>query len=268
MNDNHLNDLGFRLLAPSPQLRLFVRSFWYFASTTPLQKFREEYMHPGGGWGIIFNLGDRLYLDGEPVTDPVFLDGTNTISRKMGFAGRIELIGIRFSESGAYSCLGLPLHYLKNETAILDSTTNLNLLHLYARLYETPILAMRIKLLEGWILKQLTVGRQCSPLIPQSLTLLRHTNGAMSIPIMAQELAVSQRHLERLFLSQVGMSPKQYSCLLRIEAARLALRQYPTQTTTELAFALGYYDQSHFIREFKAVVGVPPNTYKKRRQSG
>jgi AraC-like DNA-binding protein len=61
------------------------------------------------------------------------------------------------------------------------------------------------------------------------------------------------------------VSPKQYAQLLRIETARLALKHMNKQTTTTVAAELGFYDQSHFIREFSSVIGMTPYAYLKRR---
>ena len=100
--------------------------------------------------------------------------------------------------------------------------------------------------------------------------MLRQGVGSLPIPDLAQKFGVSQRQLERLYHSQVGMSPKQYSRLVRVETARLLLRQMDSQTgspsTTTLAADLGFYDQSHFIREFTQVVGITPYRYMQRRQ--
>ena len=224
-------------------------------------------MHPSGGWGIVFNLGDSLWLDNTRIIDPIFLDGVNTISRKMGFLGKVELLGIRFYAGGAYPFLGMPLHHLKNEISLLDSVTNVGLLHLYADLYEARSLAARIRLLEAWLLRLLALGKERHPLIAHSLKVVHDSGGTLSIPEVAQGVAVSQRHLERLYLNQVGMSPKQYMRLVRVESARLALKKIKPQTTTDLAAELGFYDQSHFIREFSSVIGMTPLAYRKRNQS-
>jgi transcriptional regulator GlxA family with amidase domain len=77
----------------------------------------------------------------------------------------------------------------------------------------------------------------------------------------------SQRQLERLYQNQVGISPKQYSQLLRVETARLVLGQMNKSSTANLAAELGFYDQSHFIREFSAVIGLTPYAYMKRKLS-
>lgn len=256
--------LGFQLISPGPLLRPYVRSYWYFRRETPLVAYHEEYMHPQGGFGIVFNFGDKLQLDAQDVAEPVFLDGTNSVSRKMGFLGQVELMGIRFYEGGAYPFLGVPLNELRNELSLLDALDRPGLLRLYARLRKAASLSARIHLLEEWLIGRLTLGKERSMLIPASLTMLRQREGCLPIPALAQTLAISQRQLERLYQSQVGISPKQYARLLRVETARLALKQMNEQTTTSLAAELGFYDQSHFIREFRSVIGMTPYAYMKR----
>lgn len=221
-------------------------------------------MHPRGGFGVVFNFGDPVFLDGRLVKDPLFLDGANTLSRKMGFCGQIDLIGIRFREGGAYPFFGVPLHELRNAFTLLDVLDRRQLLRLHARLQETAVLADRMQLLDQWLLTRLGSGQARSLLIPPSLARLQAQAGQLPIPQLAEELAVSQRQLERLFRMQVGITPKQYAQLVRVETARLALKQYE-QTTTRLAVDLGFYDQAHFIREFQAVVGMTPFAYKKRQ---
>jgi AraC-like DNA-binding protein len=61
------------------------------------------------------------------------------------------------------------------------------------------------------------------------------------------------------------MSPKQYGRLVRVEKARLALKGLNGQTATRLGADLGYYDQSHFIRDFRAVTGMSPSAYRRRK---
>lgn len=264
---NSLSDMGFRLTAPSRLLRPFVQSYWSFGRETPLPTYREAYMHPRGGFGIVFNFGDPVYLDNFIVKEPIFLDGANTLSRKMGFLGRVDLMGIRFQEGGAYPFLGVPLHELRNELTFLDVLDRRELLRLYGRLQETAVLPARIQLLESWLLSRLDLGKERSVVIPPSLALLREQDGQLPIPQLAQKLAVSQRQLERLFRLQVGITPKQYARLVRIEKARLALKHLPMQTTTRLAHDMGFYDQAHFIREFRTVVRMTPFAYLKRQRA-
>lgn len=263
--ETQLAYLGFQRLSPNRLLRPYVRSYWYFRRETPLAAYHDEYMHPTGGFGIVFNFGDKLRLDGQQeIAEPIFLDGVNTVSRKLGFLGHVELLGVRFYEGGAYPFLGVPLIELQNEITLLDALDRPGLLRLHARLYEADTLPARINLLEEWLVGRLLLGKERHPLIPASLAMLREAGEHGSIPELARELAISQRQLERLYQHQVGMPPKQYWRLLRVEMARLALKQMNGQTTTALAAELGYFDQSHFIREFSTVIGMTPYVYMKR----
>ena len=221
-------------------------------------------MHPHGRFGIVFNFGDTLYLDGQAVREPLFLDGVNTISRKMGFFGAVDLMGVSFQEGGAYPILGLPLHELRDAITLLDAVHRPELIRLHARLQEADALPARIQLLDAWLIQRLLSGKEQNALIPASLIALRQTRGQMPIPDLARDMAISQRQLERLYQTQVGISPKQYSQLLKVETARLTLKQLHSQTTTRLAMDLGFYDQAHFIREFRDVVGITPYAYLKR----
>lgn len=258
--------LGFQIILPSRLLRPYILSYWYLYRATTLTSLHKEFMHPSGGYGIVFNLGDALLLDDQVVSDAVFLDGVNTVSRKMGFSGRVEALGIRFQVGGAYPFLDIPLNELRNEPILLGALKKPDLLELQARIQETNLLSARIVLLEDWLLNRLRLGRERNAVIPASLAMLGQRSGQRPMPYLAQELAISQRQLERLFQIQVGMSPKQYAQLLRVEQARLAIKQLHGQSLTRLGVDLGYYDQSHFIREFKSVIRMTPTAYLKRHR--
>lgn len=61
------------------------------------------------------------------------------------------------------------------------------------------------------------------------------------------------------------MTPKHYARLQRIEQARDALKQLPSQSVAHISAALDYYDQAHFTHEFKAVVGMTPRRYMQEK---
>lgn len=224
-------------------------------------------MNPRGGYGVVFNFGDAVRLGTQMVTDPIFLDGSNTVSRAMGFFGNIDLMGIRFYEGAAFPFLGIPLVELQNEINLLDALDRPSLLQLHGRLQETASLRARICLLENWLFSRLKPGREQNVLIPASLQRLKTSNGLYSIPELARELSISQRQMERIYQTQVGMTPKQYAQLMRVDAARLALKQTDGRSSAEVAANFGFYDQSHFIREFSAVIGISPHAYIKRTRA-
>jgi AraC-like DNA-binding protein len=255
--ESRLAYLGFSIIAPRPALRPYVESYWLMQSKGTLLDYREEFMHPLGGFGIVFNLGDSLRSNGQALDEPIFLDGANSLSRKMGFLGKVSLLGIRFKVGAAYPFLGIPLAELSNQTALTDILGEGSLMPLYEAVLNKP-LSEQIQCIEAWLLERLTRGKEADKLVWHSLGLIRR--GIPSMDALSQHVNLSQRHIERLYQQQVGLSPKFYSRLLRIEAARKALKQ-PNDSLTGLGLSLGFYDQSHFIREFKAIVGMTPSAY-------
>lgn len=72
----------------------------------------------------------------------------------------------------------------------------------------------------------------------------------------------SSRHLARLFRNRCGLSPKGLERILRINAAAGRMGRERSLSLTRLAQELGYFDQAHFIHDFKTVCGVTPGTYR------
>jgi len=76
---------------------------------------------------------------------------------------------------------------------------------------------------------------------------------------LEEEMGLSKYYLIRLFESVYGLSPIRYAINLRIEEAKRLL--YQGMKYTEVAYSTGFYDQSHFIRHFKKIVGVTPKAF-------
>lgn len=265
--ETRLSYLGFQLIMPSPVLRPYVVSYWVMRRDKSLAGYHEEFMHALGGFGIVINLGDSVRLNQQVVTDAIFLDGANSQSHRMGFEGRVDLLGIRFRVGAAYPFLGIPLVEMVNQTSLLDLLGAEQILPLYERVTHAATLQEQIAYLEAWLLQRLAHGKTADRLVWHSLGQIQQQNGLLSMEALAQHLHISQRQLERLYQMQVGVTPKLYARLLRVENARQALKQNTAFSLTDLGLQLGFYDQSHFIREFKAIVGMTPGGYIEHSQA-
>lgn len=92
--------------------------------------------------------------------------------------------------------------------------------------------------------------------------LARFLAGRQDPESLARETGYSSRHLSRLFRERCGLSPKSLQRVLRINAAARLIRQRGELSLTRLAQELGYFDQAHFIHDFRAVCGVTPGAYR------
>lgn len=109
------------------------------------------------------------------------------------------------------------------------------------------------------------LGRLCAPEGCCSVLLRTLAQSGASAPMaaLAETTGYSPRHLSRLLREGAGMGGKAFVRVLRVNEAARRL-QAGAPDLARLAQDLGYYDQSHFIHDFKAVSGVPPSAYLDR----
>ena len=96
-------------------------------------------------------------------------------------------------------------------------------------------------------------------LAEHAVKVLENRNGQVKVKELAEQLGVSRRTLERLFAEHVGVAPKKFARILHFQNSLTTLRARRFRDSAELAFACGYSDQSHLIKDFKALTGRLPS---------
>ncbi len=109
------------------------------------------------------------------------------------------------------------------------------------------------------------VHKKDDPRIEAAVRAIRDAPAHVHVPTLSRQVGLCQRQLERLFLERVGLSPKRYAQLERFRGAARAVAEQPPLSLAELAATLGYADQSHMAREFRALAGVSPSQYAEKR---
>lgn len=261
MSKNPLPHLGFKRFEPSIKLCEFIECYWFISSEIHSPTHATEYLYPDGGMGIILNYADALQFEGRAHSPQYFLDGTNTLARAVGFYGTLNAVGIRFKPAGANQLFSIPLNELKNTALALSDTNIINYSSLYYKLSHAKTYFDKVAIIENWLCKSIQSKMLASEVVIQSMKLIKSHNGLIAIDSVAKSTGFNQRRIERLFNSQVGMTPKEYASNLRIKAARNQIKLNLNSSFTELAHKLGYHDQAHFIKQFKKIVGITPKQY-------
>ena len=96
----------------------------------------------------------------------------------------------------------------------------------------------------------------------RSLAVLRATDGRAPFSEVASAAELSPRHIERLFARELGFPPKTVARVLRFQRALRSLMKTPDEPLGTLAAAAGYFDQAHFVRDFKQFTGGIPRGYR------
>ena len=118
--------------------------------------------------------------------------------------------------------------------------------------------AERVARLEGFFIARMA-GGEPDRLVQAALALIHKSKGNIRINDLVSQLHTSQSPLEKRFRAAVGASPKKFASIVRLKNV---LQQYPTAgSLTELGYEAGFYDQAHFIKEFKALTGDTPEDF-------
>jgi AraC-like DNA-binding protein len=127
-------------------------------------------------------------------------------------------------------------------------------------LQAAPDWAAMAGLFDRWLLS-LNSGKSCTDPVAREATRLRKMRGTVPIQDLADAAGLSLRHFQRRFRKLTGLNPKHYARICRIGHAVHRKELEPELNWTALAHEAGYADQSHFIRDFKALTGTLPREF-------
>ncbi|WP_416308591.1 helix-turn-helix domain-containing protein [Neptunicella sp. SCSIO 80796] len=254
-----LSHIGFHRYQPSLMLKPYVQSYWHIYGKVPST---TEYLHPEGGSGLIFNFGSPFIYNQQRVTTDCIVMGPNTRTTSLTLSGYIDAVGLRFYPGTSYHFFTLPLNEIPGLPVHPDELSiNLSIQPIVDSAEST--IEQRLNAIESLLMQRLSINPELDKRIQPATTWLNLHRTPQSIIHLAEHLNVSARQLERLFKQWVGMTPKQFSRIKRVDYARQSLKQFDL-SLTDTAYQAGYFDQAHFNHEFKQVVGLTPGQYRRR----
>jgi AraC-like DNA-binding protein len=178
-------------------------------------------------------------------------------------AGRNVLLGVRFHPHTAGLFLRSSVAGLNDTTTDLADVLGEGVSRLQEQLLAAPTEAARLDHLECFLLQALRHSQpnaRAFRVVEVAVRgLLAHPHG-VRLSAVAHASNISPRYLHQLFLAFVGMSPAQFLKVVRLQRSLACLHRSP-ESLTAVAYASGYFDQSHFIRDFKSLTGLTPSQY-------
>ncbi|HSZ85414.1 MAG TPA: helix-turn-helix domain-containing protein [Puia sp.] len=174
-------------------------------------------------------------------------------------SSNIGTLLVFFKETGAASFFKQPVHELFRESISLDNfMLRSELLILEEQLNEAKKDIGKINVVEQFLISRMNNTIQDN-LVLSALALIHKSKGNIRIKELMKELHISQSPLEKRFRQVVGASPKKFASIVRLKHA---IQNYnPQNSLTDLGYEAGFYDQAHFIKEFKNFTGENPESF-------
>lgn len=250
-------------IIPGNLLKPYVKCFYIYESDSAVAF--DDTVLPSGCMEIIFNLGSGNWQtavdDTYVTTPPVELWGQIVKPLAVRSIGRNTMLGIRFYPHAAACFIRGQIGQFNNQ--VIDFNDIYAVRELHARLLENPDWKKRIALLEEFLLKQLDAStKKLSKMevMGHIMNEIRKEDFYENITGIASRYGITSRYLQKLFLQYTGLTPKLYTKINRFQNS-LKLVSKKDRSLTSIAYDCGYFDQSHFIREFKYFTGYTPSCY-------
>ncbi|SFD58428.1 transcriptional regulator, AraC family [Chitinophaga sp. CF118] len=174
------------------------------------------------------------------------------------------VVAICFHPGMAYKFIQVPMHILSDTTTALDDIWDCMAAEIEDKLAGSSNNEMRVSLAQQYLFKELANGKDDLQ-IAHCLRQVRLSGGLITVGRLVSDTGFSQRHFSRKFQEYVGLSPKEYLRVSRFILSLDHLKKYPVISLTEVAYNSGYYDQAHFIRDYKDYTGYTPGEVVRAR---
>lgn len=257
--------MNYQTFQPNADLESFVSCYWTLEVPAEFDSQRQRII-PDGTVEMAFILGDDIkrYTSGDEfiiqpramvlgqTIEPFFIEPT----------GYVNTFAIRFYPYGFANFVAMPLKDLANkETPIERLFGEKTAKELELKIIGATDSNERIEIIETFLLDKLNEKSTINNIVKRTIDTLLATNGSASIITILKEDLSKRRQLERNFIKQIGVSPKQLGKVIRLQTALKILLNRKTENLTDIAYESEYFDQAHFTKDFKEFTGINPKEF-------
>lgn len=258
--------MNYTEIKPDSRLKQYVKCYFIYESSSDVAF--EDIVYPSGCMEIIFNLGTGKWQTavGEKfvTTPPIELWGQLIRPLPIKSIGKNTMLGIRLYPHGAACFLPNNIDLFNDQIIDFRAISGNTIDTLYTQLQETTNWHQRIELVEKFLLHRLARSEKRLDkveVVSDIMHELQREDFFDNMENVASRYGITARYLQKLFLQHTGLTPKLYSKITRFQHSLRLLNNKKDLSLTSIAYDCGYYDQSHFIREFKTFTGTTPSGY-------
>ena len=254
--------MQFHVIKPSPALAPYIQHYWAL-ETDMNDGIVKERIVPTGNIELMFHFRKpfcSVSPSGKSQTQyRSMISGINHSWFDVGTNGESGALAVTFFPGATSNFFNLPMMELEGKTLHLGDIVKNESFYIEEQLAEAISLQDRIRIIESFLMKRLRpVAVNDAKLIQQGVLFVKNSKGQIRASELAKNLYVTPKTLERKFACYVGNTPKQFIKIVRFHEVMTNLTTVKPGKLTQHSHENGYFDQAHFIRDFKAYSGYTP----------
>lgn len=254
---------------PHPLLKAYIEKMWLFESSGKMPVDDLKLVVPNGHikLTVAFQNGIVAKMNGQSFTSkeqninltglmdvPVILDVEKDVAT--------GTIVVEFNPQGAYRFFHLSLNDIKNQIHSLTDILGTTAKQLEEQISNVENVEGKIILLQQFLLKQFSLQAE-DTIFEYCVARINSSKGKITIQELEKKTGYSSRWLNMKFKDKLGISPKNLSTIIRFNQYYNAVANNNEMDFMQNAFYDYYYDQSHFLKEFKRFTGLSHSGFKK-----
>ncbi len=263
----------FQVHLPAFPLNRFIKNFVYYEGFDPAHTM-DRFL-PDGNTEIIIDLSNntQYIYDNESLNEiqacrHAWVSGVRTRAITIPSGNGSRMLIVAFKKGMAHPFYSLPMSELADRVVAADLIFGRRFCDLREQLLNAASIDQMFLFVEKFLFQQAgdslhaDVPSKCIEYAVANIVDKPHVLGFQEL---SSRIGYSQKHFIDLFKKQVGVSPKQYLRIMRFQKAVLEIEKDESIHWSSVALESGYYDQAHFINDFKSFSGFTPNEYIKRK---
>lgn len=256
--------MDYKTYAPNTDLSAFIKCYWSLEAPINNKPEKQRIM-PDGCMEMIFHYGDlyKQYFDESRyiIQPKSFVFGQITHPLDIEPTGEIGIFAIRFHPDGFAPFVTMPINNMENRAVPLLELFGKDGLYLEKEVLNALTNEERVKITESFLMKILITPKFIDSITKSSVEVILQLSGQLTVDELSDQLNIHRRQLERKFSTAIGLSPKQLSKIIRMQSILKMLANNQFTSLTSVAYEGNYYDQAHFIKDFKEFTGMSPKNF-------
>ena len=257
--------LKFTRVEPAPELRQFIQGYWQIETGAQTEVLD---LVPDGHPELVFLLSSTRVATLSIYEKSMEVPNAGVIGQLTNrfisvLSPHSKLMFIKLYPWTPFLLFQTPIFQLNNKITELEALTSDPA---FRRLVDMVGTVENIQVaknkLDRFFANKLNKNICDQPFLQFAVKQIFATSGTSSIESLRSHISASRRYVEKLFKKNIGLPPKQFARLIRVKKASLFFQQKDfSGRVSKVAEALNYYDQSHFLKDFKTVVGRTPTQF-------
>lgn len=257
---------------PAPPLDQFIENFLYYKGYDPSHSI-DRFLPDG-----------NVYLLIDLTETPKFIYDNHSLAeiqtcRNLWFSGirnryitipsgrDNEMLVINFHKGKAYPFVGMPMNELTDYVVDGEMVMPKEILDLRALLLDLLTVQQKFLFVEQYLLQTFQPKLQVNPFVDFAVNCIVQSPHQLSLKYLSDKVGFSQKHFIKIFKEHVGVTPKAFVKIMRFQKAIQEIEATNSANWARIAYESGYYDQAHFINDFKDFSGFTPNQFQQMQIS-